>query len=478
METKDTLSSCSDSEEQQMQLMQDKAKESCMVSFRRLHSHIKLLSNNDLKGTRTECGFKRAFATLFGQDVETLIGTMFLNMDQLEKQLDKEEFYDIGSMAAFKYFLEYIQLEIREFRDTLIQHMEYVKMSIDKIALHKREYDNMVNEIQMQTTEGKDDTSTTLDASLVDTESSETESKEQDTSSRSGNDAHADDADIRSIYDEEPMAEVQTTAEINVFATGQQHTEQPEFNNEGEVDQNAEQCHDKCPLPAKLTDNKITKLSYQSLEFENISKNIEQTTSLIAKNVEFKAQLQEKRFAIAALKNELRKLTGNNMNTKFARTSILGKPVLYPHRNQSVVRQPTAFKFERPRILKLRVASQVDVNNDLSKPVITYYFPKEREYAVVKPHHVIASSEYRNSSKNMPRFSSNDMVYNHYLNEVRKKTQEKGRNSKPSVMPSAKSQSIANDSKPKPRINNQNSRNWHASKSSCVTTKSANSRTL
>ncbi|GJU52429.1 hypothetical protein Tco_1226143 [Tanacetum coccineum] len=54
--------------------------------------------------------------------------------------------------------------------------------------------------------------------------------KEQDTSSRSGNDAHADDADIRPIYDEESMAEVQTTAEINIFATGQQHTEQPKFN--------------------------------------------------------------------------------------------------------------------------------------------------------------------------------------------------------------------------------------------------------
>ncbi|GJZ01668.1 hypothetical protein Tco_0519629 [Tanacetum coccineum] len=122
----------------------------------------------------------------------------------------------------------------------------------------------------MQTIEEKVDTSKALDASLVDTESSGTESKEQDTSSRSGNDAHADDADIRPIYDEEPMAEVQTTAEINVFATGQQHTEQPEFNNEGEVDQNAEQCHDKCPLPAKLTDNQITELSYQSLESENI----------------------------------------------------------------------------------------------------------------------------------------------------------------------------------------------------------------
>ncbi|GJZ45418.1 hypothetical protein Tco_0593014 [Tanacetum coccineum] len=262
-----------------------------------------------------------------------------------------------------KYFLEYTQLEILEFRDTLIQHMESIKKLIDERVQQKQD--------------------------------SGTESKEQDTSSRSGNDAHADDADIRHIYDEELMVEVQTTAEINDFATGQQHTEQPEFNNEEEVDQNAEQCHDKCPLPAKSTDDQITKLSYQSLESKNIclkktvaqfqkvfsrmeahcvnlelkyqnqalkegqhgqfskvkskeakvkhdidvieitnielehkvarllkknetlkkhykelydsskttrAKNIEKITSLIAKNTEFKAQLQEKVFAIAALK--------------------------------------------------------------------------------------------------------------------------------------------------------------------------------
>ncbi|GJV40346.1 hypothetical protein Tco_1418786 [Tanacetum coccineum] len=72
-------------------------------------------------------------------------------------------------------------------------------------------------------------------------ESNGTESKEQDTSSRSGNDAHVDDADIRPIYDEEPMAE---------------------------VDQNAEQCHDIRPLPAKLTDD--MQLTFRStLESEN-----------------------------------------------------------------------------------------------------------------------------------------------------------------------------------------------------------------
>ncbi|GJY00412.1 hypothetical protein Tco_0357430 [Tanacetum coccineum] len=139
--------------------------------------------------------------------------------------------------------------------------MESVKKSIDERAKHKQVYNSWVNERQMQTTDDKVDSSKALDASLVDTESSGTALKEQDTSSRSGNDAHADDADIKPIYDEEPMAEVQTTAEINVFATGRQHTEQPEFNNKGEVDQNVEQCHDTCHLSATLTDNQTTELS-------------------------------------------------------------------------------------------------------------------------------------------------------------------------------------------------------------------------
>ncbi|GJZ30624.1 hypothetical protein Tco_0575671 [Tanacetum coccineum] len=69
--------------------------------------------------------------------------------------------------------------------------MESVKKSIDEIIHHKQEYDSWVYERQIQTTEGKVDT------------------------------GKAVDANIRPIYDEEPMVEVQTTAEINIFATGQ-----------------------------------------------------------------------------------------------------------------------------------------------------------------------------------------------------------------------------------------------------------------
>ncbi|GKD13127.1 hypothetical protein Tco_1197534 [Tanacetum coccineum] len=117
---------------------------------------------------------------------------------------------------------------------------------------------------------------------------------------------------------------------------------------------------------------------------------------------------------------------------------------------------------------KQRFASQVDVNKNLSKPATQHYLPKKIESAFAKLNHVIASSSSRNSSKNMPRFSSNDMVHNHYLDEARKKIQKRDRNSKTSVMPSARFQSTADGSKPKPRSNNQTSRSLPVSKSSHV----------
>ncbi|GKB66188.1 hypothetical protein Tco_0927600 [Tanacetum coccineum] len=83
----------------------------------------------------------------------------------------------------------------------------------------------------------------------------------------------------------------------------------------------------------------------------------------------------------------------------------------------------------------------------------------------------IGQQHVKYSSKNMSRFSLNDMVHNHYLDEARKKTQESGRNLRPSVVPSARSQSTANGRIPKPKINNQKSWNWPASKTSCTTTK-------
>ncbi|GJU15928.1 hypothetical protein Tco_1143894 [Tanacetum coccineum] len=97
------------------------------------------------------------------------------------------------------------------------------------------------------------------------------------------------------------------------------------------------------------------------------------------------------------------------------------------HADAADIRDPNLMKEPMLSLSKQRFASQVDVNNDLSKPVTTHYLPKERESAVAKPHHMIAPGS--------SRYSSNDMVHNHYLEEAKKKTQESSRNSEPSVRP-------------------------------------------
>ncbi|GJU13786.1 hypothetical protein Tco_1136182 [Tanacetum coccineum] len=140
-----------------------------MTYFRSLHSHLQILSKEDLKGTRIEHGFKRAFMSLFGQDDDTFT-SMFLNVDQLQKQLDKYEFQEDVSMAAF--WVVNRQIEVKHFRDTLIQHMNNVKKSVAERTHHQRQYDRRVNKRQMQTQESKVDMGKALDADLVVTEES------------------------------------------------------------------------------------------------------------------------------------------------------------------------------------------------------------------------------------------------------------------------------------------------------------------
>nr|GEW46228.1 hypothetical protein [Tanacetum cinerariifolium] len=64
-------------------------------------------------------------------------------------------------------------------------------------------------------------------------------------------------------------------------------------------------------------------------------------------------------------------------------------------------------------------------------------------------------------------YGSNDMTHNHYLEEDRKKTQERNRNSKSSVMHTTSLPNTTNGSKPKPRCNNLTSRSLPILKSSC-----------
>ncbi|GJS82900.1 hypothetical protein Tco_0749441 [Tanacetum coccineum] len=65
-----------------------KTKERCMSYFQSLHSHLQVLSKDDLKGTHIEHGFRRAFMSIFGQDVDTFTQNNWLStIDNYIKQL-------------------------------------------------------------------------------------------------------------------------------------------------------------------------------------------------------------------------------------------------------------------------------------------------------------------------------------------------------------------------------------------------------
>ncbi|GJT18326.1 hypothetical protein Tco_0877032 [Tanacetum coccineum] len=93
-----------------------------------------------------------------------------------------------------KYFVEYTRIEVKQCRDTLLQHMGNVKKSIAERTRHQRQYDKRVNKRQIQMQENKVDLGKALDVDLVVMESSGTKSRKHDTSSKSGNATDANNA--------------------------------------------------------------------------------------------------------------------------------------------------------------------------------------------------------------------------------------------------------------------------------------------
>ncbi|GKA36409.1 hypothetical protein Tco_0722900, partial [Tanacetum coccineum] len=184
----------------QLQLMQENAKESYMTSFWLLHSFLQVLSYDESKSMRVS---ERAFMTLFGQDNGTFISTMSLNLDQLQRQLEKDEFQEDKSMAVFWV----LNIQFQKFIDCLEKHYSYTWLMLRSLLLkehsNKRQYDRRMKERHMQSRESKVVSSKALDASLVVIECSGTKSDEHITSSSSGTYiTHVVDADIRQVNDQ------------------------------------------------------------------------------------------------------------------------------------------------------------------------------------------------------------------------------------------------------------------------------------
>ncbi|GJS83905.1 hypothetical protein Tco_0750446 [Tanacetum coccineum] len=306
-----------------------------------------------------------------------------------------------------------------------------IKVGFERACVALLNQDNQTFTESLQ--KGKVDSSKALDAGLVVTKSTETESERQVSSSRSGKDTHAKDADINSVNDKQPLADVQLTVQHDTLANEQQHSVQsepiyvthllekvdrntiPDSTNkmskvrERGIEQNAEECQVSCPLLDPSFDNMTTEFSNQSPESENISLKDGQHGQIL---------------------NE----TSNKAK--------INKEIELRH----------TYKDLYDSIKKTRVQTK-DHNDSL----IAQINSKTVENANLK-------------AQIQEKISSNDMVHNYYLEEAKKKTQERDRKSTTSVMPSAKSQNTTKSCKSKPRSNNQTSRVLPTSKSSCPMT--------
>ncbi|GKD07932.1 hypothetical protein Tco_1187617 [Tanacetum coccineum] len=241
METKDTSSSCSDSDKQIMQQMLKRAtilKEGSMNGLNALKKNFQLLSKTNLFGSPIECVFKREFERLFGEEHLTFTDSLLHNLNNLEKQLIKETLPEVDSKCA---------LTALKTQCAIFFHSELLKLT---------DYD----ENQSNTSGNK--------------------------SSRSRNECNdkgtfGDDTNIRPTYDTEPMAE----NDSNVI---------PDSSNmcdiDNKVDQNAEACDDERVALANL----ITNLKLDIDENKKIQKQLKKAnTSLTQELKERKYTLEE-----------------------------------------------------------------------------------------------------------------------------------------------------------------------------------------
>nr|GEV73757.1 hypothetical protein [Tanacetum cinerariifolium] len=170
MEIKDTVSSCSVSNDQEMQRLHKKAlflKANCMNGLKALQSNFKILSD-DLKDFGGVATFKRTFS----QD-----------MNLLEKHLTKEILHEIDYKTALtklktmfentfnselrEHLQKYTSLDPQSVKDTMISDIDFIEKYMINITLHQQEIQQLFNEKKLQTQEVQINTVKALNVDLI-----------------------------------------------------------------------------------------------------------------------------------------------------------------------------------------------------------------------------------------------------------------------------------------------------------------------
>nr|GEU66710.1 hypothetical protein [Tanacetum cinerariifolium] len=139
----------------------------------------------------------------------------------------------------------------------------------------------------------------------------------------------------------------------------------------------------------KVLDNIVYKTENQSKEFR---KEREQYFEI----KDLKAQLQDKGIVISELKKLIAKLKGKYVGTKFGKSSVIRQPNAFKSQRPSILGKPTIFSdsLKRKDFSKSKSVTQNNVSNDFSKPVSAQTFSPNKK-SILKNTNVLAPGMYK-----------------------------------------------------------------------------------
>nr|GEU81842.1 putative ribonuclease H-like domain-containing protein [Tanacetum cinerariifolium] len=129
---------------------------------------------------------------------------------------------------------------------------------------------------------------------------------------------------------------------------------------------------------------------------ENLSKEFRKEHEQYFEIQDLKAQLQDKGIVISELKNIIEKLKGKYVDAKFEKSSVIRQPNAFKSQRPSVLGKPTTFSnsFERKDFSKSKSVTQNNVSNDFSKPVTAQTLPPNKK-SILKNTDVLAPEMYK-----------------------------------------------------------------------------------
>nr|GEZ90292.1 integrase, catalytic region, zinc finger, CCHC-type, peptidase aspartic, catalytic [Tanacetum cinerariifolium] len=146
--------------------------------------------------------------------------------------------------------------------------------------------------------------------------------------------------------------------------------------------------HDMCVLKSVAKPLKETVSSESNKKPRNFTRKLYES--------DLKAQLQDKCIVISELKKLIEKLKGKSVDTKFEKSSVIRQPNAFKSQRPSVLGKPTTFSnsFIRKDFSKSTSVTQSNVSNDFLKPVTAQTLPANKK-SCLKNTNVLAPGMYK-----------------------------------------------------------------------------------